>query len=210
MIKFWKSGKRRKGSQRPTQPVDESANSPTPPASNPLDRQIPIDHVESRGTIKPSVIEADRPAKPQLWIRAYDAICEDDPDLVAAYKAVLSSELRPEAVCDLGADSHDAGNAQQQMGRQVQEGLRRTEKAAAKMDKIHDGMRVVSSVNEIISAAVKYAPEAAAAWAGICLLFGVGVSPSREKAFSNIPRSLRMQLASGKRSVKGYLTSSRG
>ena len=45
------------------------------------------------------------------------------------------------------------------------------------MDNIHEGMRVVSSVKELIGTVVKHAPEAAAAWAGIGLLFEVGVSP---------------------------------
>lgn len=127
----------------------------------------------------PPVVENDGSAsKTPLWIRAYDAIREDDPKLVAAYKAILSNELRPEAVCDTRADGDDAENARQEMDRQVQEGLRRTEKAAAKMDKIHEGMRAVSSVKELIGTTAKHAPEAAAAWAGICLLFAVGVSPA--------------------------------
>ena len=154
------------------------------------------------------IVENDGSASKTLWIRAYDAICEDDPKLVAAYKAVLSSELRPEAVCDTGTDD-DAENARQEMDRQVQEGLRRTEKAAAKMEKIHEGVRIVSSVKELISAAAKHAPEAAAAWAGICLLFEVGVPPAG-RSFSNTARSSKTRLASRRRSVTANLTSSRG
>ena len=191
----WRWWKRREASPRATEPTD----SPKPPISNPATNastassgcQISDDAgangpVGSSATVQqtpatalPPVVENDGPAsKTPLWTCAYDAIYEDDPELVAAYKAILSSELRPEAVYDTGADGDDAENVRQEMDRQVQEGLRRTEKAAVKMDKIHEGMRVASSVKELISMAAKHAPEAAAAWAGICLLFAVGVSPA--------------------------------
>lgn len=197
--RFWK---RRKASPRLTEPTDKNAHSPKPPISKPPTNastalsgcQISADDDGSHDPVGPSataqqtlatasplpVVESDGSAsKTLLWICAYDAICEDDLELVAAYKAVLSRKLRPEVVCDTGADSDDnAENARQEMDRQVQEGLRRTGKAAAKMDKIHERMRVVSSVQELISTAAKHAPEAAAAWAGICLLFAVGVSPA--------------------------------
>ncbi|SPO06918.1 uncharacterized protein DNG_09612 [Cephalotrichum gorgonifer] len=189
--RFLKSWKRRKGSPRPTQPTGKNANSPKPPVSNPATTastapsgsRISIDDVGSRGPVRPSAIvpqpRAATPppsanendgsaAKTELWIRAYDAICEDDPELVSAYKAVLSKKLRHEAACDDVSD-----NAQRQMEHLVQEGLRRTEKAAAKMDKIHKGIRFMSSVKELISTATKHTPEAAAAWAGICLLLGL-------------------------------------
>lgn len=194
----WRFWERRKASPRLTQPTDKSTRSPKSPVSNPATsasaapsgRQISINDAGSRGPVgqpatvqqtpTTAVVENDSSASETLlWIRAYDAICESDPELVAAYKVVLSSELCPEAVCDMGPDGNDvAENARQEIDRQVQEGLRRTEKAAAKMDKIHEGARVVSSVKELISTAAKHAPEAAAAWAGICLLFAVGVSPA--------------------------------
>lgn len=193
--RFWK---RQKASSQPTEPTDKSAHSLKPPISNPATNastapsgcQISADDASAHGPVgpcaivtpasaSPPVVENDGSAsKTPLWIRAYDAIREDDPKLVAAYKAILSNELRPEAVCDTRADGDDAENARQEMDRQVQEGLRRTEKAAAKMDKIHEGMRAVSSVKELIGTTAKHAPEAAAAWAGICLLFAVGVSPA--------------------------------
>lgn len=197
----WRCWKPRKASPRPTEPTDKSAHSPKPPVLNPATNasaapsgcQISAGDDSAHIPVRPSATVQQTPAttsppvtenngsasKTSLWVRAYDAICKDDPRLVAAYKAVLSSKLRPEAVCDTGADGDDTEHARQEMDRQVQEGLRRTEKAAAKMDKIHEGIRVVSSVKELISTAAKHAPEAAAAWAGICLLFTVGVSPTR-------------------------------
>ncbi|KFH40933.1 Vegetative incompatibility protein HET-E-like protein [Hapsidospora chrysogenum ATCC 11550] len=190
--------------------TDESAHSPKPPkppkppTSNPATiastapsgSQISADDdAGSRGPVGPPdtvertpatashrMVENDGSAPKiiPLWIRAYEAICDNDPKLVAAYKAVLSSELLPEAVCDRGGDGDDAENARQEMDRQVQEGLRRTEKAAARIDKMREGMRVVSSVKELISMAAKHAPEAAAAWAGICLLFTILENPLGE------------------------------
>jgi hypothetical protein len=126
--------------------------------------------------------ENDDLPQAQLWISAYSAISEENRELVAAYKDVLSSKLRPESTSDsdgMGNNS-DTVDARQQMDRAVKEGLRRTEKAAAIMDKMQEGMRIVSSVKQLISSAAKYSPEAAAAWAGICLLFEVGVPPSKK------------------------------
>jgi hypothetical protein len=77
-------------------------------------------------------------------------------------------------------NNSDTVDARQQMDRAVKEGLRRTERATAKMDKMQEGMRIVSSVKQLISSAAKHSPEAAAAWAGICLLFEVGVPPSKK------------------------------
>ena len=170
-------------------------------ACAPRDGSVPSDRAKPRAPVGPDVTvkqtptpapatpplatEDDRPAaKAQLWVRAYDAIRDDDPDLVATYEAVLLSELRPEPECDVGEGGDDnPEDARRQMDRLVREGLRRTERAAAKMDNIHEGMRVVSSVQAFISTAVMHAPEAAAAWAGICLLFRVGILPNRGRPF---------------------------
>jgi hypothetical protein len=128
------------------------------------------------------------PPKPQaeLWIRAYDVLSKDDPELVAAYNTVLSSKLRPESTSDNDEVVSDTGDARLQMDRAVKEGLRRTENAVARLEKVHEGIRIVSSVKELIGKATKHSPEAAAAWAGICLLFEVGVSPAT-KASTNFP-----------------------
>jgi len=142
-------------------------------------------NVKSHDPARPSTVTVQEPApatprpvitnedshsitQAQLWIHAYNAISEDDPKLVAAYKAVLSSELRPEATPNIT-------DPRLQMEGIVQEGLRKTENTANILHKMHDGMRIVSSVKELIGKAAKHAPEAAAAWAGICLLFDVGV-----------------------------------
>lgn len=129
--------------------------------------------------LPPPAIKANRPAKTQLCIRAYVATCKDDPKLVSAHEAVLPRELRLEPVCNMGkGGADDSEDVRHQRDRLVWEGLRRTEKAAAKMDNIHEGMRVVSLVKELIGTAAKHALEAAAVWAGICLLLGVGVPTS--------------------------------
>ena len=41
------------------------------------------------------------------------------------------------------------------------------------MGQLQDRMRVVSSIKELIATALKHAPEAAAAWGGVCLLLQV-------------------------------------
>lgn len=193
---------RSRNSPEPPERLGPSSNvaATTSSSQAQLDRQISVDNSKPRAVGPPAVTvrqtpatapatppstEDDRPAeKTQLWTRAYDALRDDDPKLVAAYEAVLLSELRPEAACGVGEGGGDnPEDARCQMDSLVWEGLRRTERAAAKMDNIHEGMRVVYSMKAFIGTAVKHAPEVAAAWAGICLLFGVIISPTRGKAF---------------------------
>ena len=147
---------------RPTDKSRNSSTAPEPlgPLTNTaatnnsskaqLDRKISVDDAKPRAPVGPVVTvqqtpvtapatlrlvtEDDRPAtKTQLWTRAYDALRDDDPKLVAAYEAVLLSELRLEPVCGVGEGGGDnPEDARCQMDSLVREGLRRTERAAAK------------------------------------------------------------------------------
>ncbi|RYP18338.1 hypothetical protein DL767_009858 [Monosporascus sp. MG133] len=119
--------------------------------------------------------EAANPGFPgRLWTDAYDAIKEDDPRLVGAYKMVLHRELGGESnaadIREGGDDPTDAELPRTQMVRLVEAGLKKTENEAAAKYKVQEGMRVVSSVKELVGTALKHAPEAAAAWGGVCLL----------------------------------------
>ncbi|RYP74644.1 hypothetical protein DL771_002910 [Monosporascus sp. 5C6A] len=119
--------------------------------------------------------DAANPGFPgRLWTDAYDAIEEDDPRLVDEYKKVLHRELGGESsAADIREREHDHTDAElsrTQMVRLVEDGLKKTEKEASAKYKIQEGMRVVSSVKELVGTALKHAPEAAAAWGGVCLL----------------------------------------
>ncbi|RYP18351.1 hypothetical protein DL765_003963 [Monosporascus sp. GIB2] len=119
--------------------------------------------------------DAANPSFPgRLWTGAYDAIKEDDPGLVDEYQMVLHRELEGESsAADIREgedDQTDAEPTRTQMVRLVEAGLKKTEKEAAAKHKIQEGMRVVLSVKGLVGTAFKHAPEAAAAWGGVCLL----------------------------------------
>lgn len=99
----------------------------------------------------------------QLWTQAYDAVKDDKPDLVDAYETLLR--------CVLGGKS-DATD-RRQMDELIREGLEKTKKEAAAKQKVEEGIRIISSISNLVGTAVKHAPEAAAAWGGVCLLLQV-------------------------------------
>jgi hypothetical protein len=58
----------------------------------------------------------------------------------------------------------------------VQQGLNRTEKAASLKRGIDEGLQAVEAVREVVDKAIHAAPEAAIAWAGVCLGLEVSVT----------------------------------
>lgn len=87
---------------------------------------------------------------------------------------VLGGELGPADNPDGETDQAEEEQTQAQMVRLVEAGLKKTEKEADTKHKIEEGMRVVSSVRDLVGTALKHAPEAATAWGGVCLLLQVG------------------------------------
>lgn len=128
----------------------------------------------------------------RLWTQAYDAIRKDDPELARAYETVLRSELGggSSLANNDGCHQADAEQTRAQMVQLVETGLKKTERAGTVKDKIQEGMHVVSSVKELVGTAVKHAPEAATAWAGVCLLLQVS-GPGTAQAVSDNFRYLK-------------------
>lgn len=136
----------------------------------------------------------------RLWTQAYEAVKEDKPRLVDAYETLLHRML--------GGESDPA--SRKQMDQLVREGLEVTKKEALAKQKIEDGMHVISSVSDLVGTAVKHAPEAAAAWGGVCLLLQVsyyfqdGRATSYRYRYSKTRSKRRVLIATG------WPTSSRG
>lgn len=111
-----------------------------------------------------------------LWVQAYDEVQEDDPKLTEAYTKLLNDKLGS------GENPAAGNNVENQtvweqrhaeFSRLVECGLERTKKAFETKEKIHEGTRLLKSVTELISTSLKHAPQAATAWAGVCLLVQV-------------------------------------
>ncbi|RYP58994.1 hypothetical protein DL770_010308 [Monosporascus sp. CRB-9-2] len=159
------------------EPHEPAAPSTLAVGQQPSPAPVALQPVLSAGQPPPLRTTSDtaNPSFPgRLWADAYDAIKEDDTRLVGAYEMVLHRELGDESsAADIheGEDDHtDAELPRTRMVQLVEAGLKKTEKEAAVKYKVQEGMRVVSSVKELVGTALKHAPEAAAAWGGVCLL----------------------------------------
>ncbi|KAK2595530.1 hypothetical protein QQS21_006758 [Conoideocrella luteorostrata] len=141
----------------------------------------PSGHTPSSGTLAAAIASPSLPGR--LWTNAYEAIRRNDPTLAKAYETILQSELGEGSSLgknDTGSEHTEIQHVQAEMVRLVNSGLKKTIKEAAVKEKIHEGIRIVSSVKDLVGNAVKYAPEAATAWAGVCLLLQVLENPTAE------------------------------
>ncbi|KAI9898663.1 hypothetical protein N3K66_007023 [Trichothecium roseum] len=122
-----------------------------------------------------------------LWAQAYDEVQKDDPVLTEAYTKLLNDKLASGTNLAAGNNIGNQtiwGQRQAQFTRLVGCGLERTKKAFDTKERIHEGTRLLKSVTELISTSLKHAPQAATAWAGVCLLVQAFENPTTEaKAF---------------------------
>lgn len=165
------------------------ADHPPPITSPPLQPVVPATHLPPPQIITNAVELSGLPGR--LWTQAYDAIWTDEPELAKSYEAILRGELGDESsLANNEEGNHRTDATQAQMERLVKVGLERTKREAAVKHKIHEGMRVVSSVKDLVGTALKQAPEAAPAWAGICLLLQVS-GPDAAQTSSDSSRYLK-------------------
>lgn len=146
---------------------------PTPPRTPALTSPTP--QLSSGPETPPHSLQA------QLWNQAYDELKASEPDIVEAYEKILSCELDRDSSTPTNSASRKnviepTRERWRQMEQIVQAGLKKTEKEAAVMQRIDDGLQVAYSVKGIADKAVQAAPEAALAWVGVC--FALEVRPA--------------------------------
>ena len=122
----------------------------------------------------------------RLWTQAYDAVNEANPKLVHAYETLLRRVPgEPDPAPEAEDDRADVELTRTQMVRLVQAGLEKTKGEAEKKKKAGEAVRVISSVRDLVGAALRHAPEAAAAWGGVCLLLQVSCYLRNRQTSSN-------------------------
>lgn len=116
----------------------------------------------------------------ELWNKAYDGRKDKEAELVEAYEKLLSRELGQETQVDSPADnsinlirSKNSEARKLQMEQIVRYGLKKTEREASVKSGIEEKTRVLSSMKDLISQAVKSSPEASLAWTGVCFCMQV-------------------------------------
>ncbi|KAJ0136869.1 Uncharacterized protein HZ326_20131 [Fusarium oxysporum f. sp. albedinis] len=136
------------------------------------------------GIAQPPPASAQPPMLPgRLWTRAYESVKNDSRELVDAYEKILRRELGgfdPAGNPGAEDDQDDIELPRTQMARLIQAGLEKTGREAVAKRQMGEGMRVISSVRDLIGTALKHAPEAAAAWGGVCVLLQVLENPAQE------------------------------
>uniref|UniRef100_A0A0B7JQF2 NACHT domain-containing protein n=1 Tax=Bionectria ochroleuca TaxID=29856 RepID=A0A0B7JQF2_BIOOC len=122
----------------------------------------------------------------RLWNEAYDELASSEPKLAEAYENIISTELYrsdPAPVTNQPMENRIERTREarcRQMQQLVQQGLNRTEKAASLKRGIDEGLQAVEAVREVVDKAIHAAPEAAIAWAGVCLGLEILSNPITE------------------------------
>ncbi|KAF6789677.1 vegetative incompatibility protein het-e-1 [Colletotrichum sojae] len=142
---------------------------------------------------------------PSLWNRAYEALRDENAQLVAQYEELLSKELedhvatntvRPQNTSQQDKDPDHAENRieanpskrQAQLKMITDRGLRRADERQTRYtlfgheyvvkDQVAQASQLVQTLKALVAEAVKASPEASLAWAGVCVLLPVLTNPS--------------------------------
>ncbi|KEY71668.1 hypothetical protein S7711_09702, partial [Stachybotrys chartarum IBT 7711] len=122
----------------------------------------------------------------RLWNDAYDKLKLSEPKLVEAYEQILSSIIDGDetisTTCEptenvIGATRETRSLQMQQV---IRKGLDRTQKQASVKQGIDEGLQVWKTVKGTVDKAVQMTPEAAVAWAGVCLGLEILSNPITE------------------------------
>lgn len=178
-------------------------NSSSSPGHLPVENRLasrPASAVTSLHTVQQLDALPLRSPHERVWDEAYDKLKENEPKLAEAYEAIISAEIHRDDD-DSVSTSLESGTTDEsrhhRMKQMIQKGLERTEKDASIKQNLDKGLQVVQTVKEMIDRTVRAAPEAAIAWAGVCLGLEVrSVVPKRAVLvfLLTVDRSFQIQL----------------
>ncbi|KAH7308372.1 hypothetical protein B0I35DRAFT_482952 [Stachybotrys elegans] len=197
--------------------VAVSRNSPSLPAqtSPPTSRllratesPVPATPGTSSPTVRPttplSQITPLSEDVPSLWNRAYEALRDEDPQLVDRYEKLLSRELEehpnsivaPQNMQPRGDDldytknrmDYNCDKRQSQLKTITDRGLHRADEKQIKYtlfghgfvlkEQVAQAAQFIQAMKNLVDEAIKVSPEASLAWAGVCVLLPLLTNPS--------------------------------
>ncbi|GAW17421.1 hypothetical protein ANO14919_068780 [Xylariales sp. No.14919] len=152
-------------------------------------------------------VHEDPPAIQSLWGRAYDALREENPQLLEKYEKLLSEEaskanthhkssndetsVQVTPLDDVGRDTKRQSQ-QAQLDTIIAKGLQRLEETKTTYtiagrefvlgDQIAQTAEFVLWAKNLIGEAVKQSPEASIAWAGVCMILPLLTNPETAQA----------------------------
>ncbi|KAM0516054.1 hypothetical protein ACHAPE_005677 [Trichoderma viride] len=158
----------------------QNNDTPTPVGLLKEDGSPRQDNIKQLTSVSPANISVsytpDASLPERLWDQAYDALKIQDAALVQAYEKILSRNLRGQGFNSPVTDSDKNAIAQNnphtrrtQMRQLIDEGLNNTAREGKLKETIGTATQFVFAAQDIISSAIQTAPQAALAWAGVCV-----------------------------------------
>jgi hypothetical protein len=158
----------------------DATQTSTSASSSPL----PAARATTSGDVATSA-DAHRTASPpeRLWDRVYDDLKKEETALLHAYEKILSCNLHKDGIGYAVTESqpnaivqHDPDTRRRQMEQLVHTGLDKTAREAKVKGCLGPTMDIVLAAKDTISFAIQAVPQAALAWAGVCIALEVSWS----------------------------------
>ncbi|KAI9767962.1 MAG: hypothetical protein M1840_005274 [Geoglossum simile] len=163
--------------QQTATPLSKARSSATtsPASTVPVTEQAPSHTPSSPSTLSE-----------QLWDRAYDGLRRSEPKLLDAYERILSQKLKEdnfspdEPKFENSIEQTNTTKRWLQMEQLVQAGLKKTEGEDKVKQAVGEVLQGILVVKDVVSLAIQTVPQAALAWAGVCLSLQIFVNPITE------------------------------
>ncbi|PQE14555.1 ankyrin repeat protein [Rutstroemia sp. NJR-2017a WRK4] len=175
--------------EKPKRPPDVGKISSSPPPAVPSSTQSVLHKDSSKVTsnYRPPKIHEKPASEHSLWDCAYEALKQENPELVMKYETLLSIELSekdskshedPLGHAGKPLDKTDNIINRSQWNNIIERGLRRMEEGKTKLpNQIAQAGKLVSWAKDFIGQAVKASPEASMVWAGVCIVIPLLTKP---------------------------------
>lgn len=162
----------------PVSSVDQPASSRSPGLPHPAISQALTSTTQPTSSTTSSLPNVSE----RLWNEAYDRLKQKESKLVDAYERILSRELETDDSSPEGSqldqnsiEQTDKEKRWSQMEGLVQVGLEKTERESKIKQTVGGALQGLLSVKGLIGSALVTIPQAALAWAGVCLAMQVGL-----------------------------------
>ncbi|KAH8203360.1 hypothetical protein TruAng_002455 [Truncatella angustata] len=166
-----------------------SRTTPSPTSSQPVPEPVP--GTSSQPPASKLSLGADKDSQlpnPQerLWHEAYDDLEKNEPKVTQAFEKIIAAKLgqnEPSTQLDQAAEHVITASWKPttvQMHKLVHDGLDRTEKTASVKQGLGNVLQAVQTARVLMNSAVQFVPQAAVAWAGVCLGLEVLSNPIAE------------------------------
>ncbi|KAI0162917.1 hypothetical protein BJ166DRAFT_481863 [Pestalotiopsis sp. NC0098] len=158
---------------------------PSPTSSRSAPQPIASITAEYSASVSPKTSQLPS-LQERLWNEAYDDLRKTEPQVVKAFEKIIAIQLNQneqDGQLDQAAENRQLPPRKpspHQMQKLVHEGLDRTAKTASIKQGVGNALQAIQTVKGLMDSAVQFVPQAAVAWAGVCLGIEVLSNPVTE------------------------------